>query len=38
MKEEVQLADFQREMDMSGDIGEEKQIGYRITIKSMTMT
>lgn len=24
MKEEVQLADFQREMDMSGDIGEEK--------------
>lgn len=24
MKEEVQLADFQREMDMSGDIGEEE--------------
>lgn len=24
MKEEVQLSDFQREMDMSGDIGEEK--------------
>ena len=24
MKEEVQLANFQREMDMSGDIGEEK--------------
>ena len=38
MKEEVQLANFQREMDMSGDIGEEKQIGFRIIIKSVMRT